>query len=532
MSDSRTPPSSNQRKRAGRTKSRNGCITCKIRHVKCGEEKPACSQCTRTGRKCDGYTDVSQRQLRQAITTSVARYSWSPSPERKLVLVPGTRTERHYVQFFCTQTAPALSGFFPSDFWTKFLPQLSHCNPAVRHAVIAVGSLHQRQLQGRLLSPDADSKEKDEFTLQQYNKAIQKFLQQMGDPTAMGIDSMLIQCVLFICLEMLSGNTKQAIDHAEGGLRILSRQLQDDRVARTTFGKDLFQFFYRQNLQLSYFGRQLMPFTDVANDSAILALDKLRFDNINQARDCLTNITTRALLFIRSVQSKLWIIPQEPLDPQQIQQQADLLEEINLWFKAFEAMRKRSAKNVGILDPRAPLSMLCQYHAAVTWLSTCTSLDEMNFDHFYPHFEVITSAAERLAELCAEEAPNSDMEHFFLDAEVMPVLYWAAMRCRHPILRRRVLHVLSSYRAREGMWDKRLHVAVAKKFVELEETALAHLPVEQRFPEAQDRVYDAMISRDIESPVHSCPVLFRTKPHGVDGPWQDRWEQVSWQETP
>ncbi|KAE8134260.1 Zn(II)2Cys6 transcription factor [Aspergillus pseudotamarii] len=36
-------------------KSRNGCARCKSKRVKCGEEKPYCSRCTRLGVKCPGY---------------------------------------------------------------------------------------------------------------------------------------------------------------------------------------------------------------------------------------------------------------------------------------------------------------------------------------------------------------------------------------------------------------------------------------------------------------------------------------------
>ncbi|KAL3465563.1 fungal-specific transcription factor domain-containing protein [Aspergillus heterothallicus] len=36
-------------------KSRNGCARCKSKRVKCGEEKPNCSRCTRLGVRCPGY---------------------------------------------------------------------------------------------------------------------------------------------------------------------------------------------------------------------------------------------------------------------------------------------------------------------------------------------------------------------------------------------------------------------------------------------------------------------------------------------
>ena len=34
-------------------RSRTGCWTCRTRKVKCGEERPACAQCTRLGHTCD-----------------------------------------------------------------------------------------------------------------------------------------------------------------------------------------------------------------------------------------------------------------------------------------------------------------------------------------------------------------------------------------------------------------------------------------------------------------------------------------------
>ncbi|KAL2829505.1 hypothetical protein BDW59DRAFT_142169 [Aspergillus cavernicola] len=43
-----------RRKWTARVKS--GCITCRIRRVKCDEGKPDCGRCRSTGRKCDGYT--------------------------------------------------------------------------------------------------------------------------------------------------------------------------------------------------------------------------------------------------------------------------------------------------------------------------------------------------------------------------------------------------------------------------------------------------------------------------------------------
>ncbi|KXL49376.1 MAG: hypothetical protein FE78DRAFT_67750 [Acidomyces sp. 'richmondensis'] len=47
---------------------KTGCITCRIRRVKCDEKKPACFRCVATGRHCDGYSSLpfSRRDLQAA----------------------------------------------------------------------------------------------------------------------------------------------------------------------------------------------------------------------------------------------------------------------------------------------------------------------------------------------------------------------------------------------------------------------------------------------------------------------------------
>ncbi|KAI3581608.1 hypothetical protein IWW34DRAFT_818934 [Fusarium oxysporum f. sp. albedinis] len=45
---------------------------------------------------------------------------------------------------FRTLTAPSTASFIPSQFWTRELLQLAHSEPAVWHATLALGALHQR----------------------------------------------------------------------------------------------------------------------------------------------------------------------------------------------------------------------------------------------------------------------------------------------------------------------------------------------------------------------------------------------------
>ena len=52
LSPTGTGPASNTKTRK-RTKT--GCLTCRRRRIKCGEERPVCANCTKSKRQCEGY---------------------------------------------------------------------------------------------------------------------------------------------------------------------------------------------------------------------------------------------------------------------------------------------------------------------------------------------------------------------------------------------------------------------------------------------------------------------------------------------
>ncbi|KAK2127424.1 hypothetical protein NOF04DRAFT_1371352 [Fusarium oxysporum II5] len=55
-----------------------------------------------------------------------------------------TPTNLTLFDVFRTLTAPSTASFIPSQFWTRELLQLAHSEPAVWHATLALGALHQR----------------------------------------------------------------------------------------------------------------------------------------------------------------------------------------------------------------------------------------------------------------------------------------------------------------------------------------------------------------------------------------------------
>ncbi|KAH9845807.1 Fungal specific transcription factor domain [Teratosphaeria destructans] len=67
------------------TKSRNGCVTCKQKRLKCGEEKPTCANCAKRNVECGGYKkDFKWRPFEETNVKSAA------SPPAQAARVPAT----------------------------------------------------------------------------------------------------------------------------------------------------------------------------------------------------------------------------------------------------------------------------------------------------------------------------------------------------------------------------------------------------------------------------------------------------------
>lgn len=525
----------------------------RIRHVKCDEEKPECLQCRKTGRKCDGY-DAKPPKHHHSKPKQGRLASGVPaiSSDHCIVLRPGTREERQYVELFCNQTSRAISGFFSSDFWNYLLPQLSCSQPAIRHAIAAVGAIHERFLHAPSLPAPSAGSQNEPFALQQYNKAI-KHLMDSFPSSEQSLDLTLITCCLFVCLEMLRGNNEQALNHLEAGLRILCRRQKKrlewsnhrNRPAEgfgAVFEQELSYLFARFNIQLSLFGRPLAPFEPSSGDSNApdTSHRDVTFSTILEARHSLDRLMNKALRFIRSAADKTNPIPYSML----LQEQFDISRELNDWSNAFEDLIKRLTRRTRKeLDPRGPLLLRIHHLTSKIWLetgltaevTTWDTTDVMAWDRHYADFETIVLNAALVLNNKSSEESGRDHEvdnvdrstdNFCLDMGIILPLYRIATKCRHPIIRRKAIDLLSTHPRQEGLWNSRCCAKLGELVMAVEEARVSSLPVELRFPESRDRVYETFIPGD--NFPNPCQVNMYLKPDGKYGDWHIRTEYLHW----
>jgi len=174
----------------------------RTRRVKCDESKPSCEKCVKAGRTCVGYLpDNHGNEHSKAPTLTDPKFGLCKD-QLIVVDISGTSRERSCFEFFRSYTIPQLSGF-DTNFWNRLLLQATHHEPAIRHAAIGLGSLHQRFESDKNsvlgLNKNTDS---DGFALQQYVKAIRLLIQPIHDRGKQAADVVLMTCVLFICFEV------------------------------------------------------------------------------------------------------------------------------------------------------------------------------------------------------------------------------------------------------------------------------------------------------------------------------------------
>ncbi|KAF3061631.1 hypothetical protein GL218_03346 [Daldinia childiae] len=288
-----TATTSTKRKRASKPKVRTAS---KIRRVKCDETKPACTRCTSTGRKCDGYDGAppprpkkpassSPDQLATPFSTpttatdgysgtrhDLARSSFAAAYRGNSALqilrplaadIEGTEEERLYFHRFRQAAEAGLAlhaSSLGASFWRRLVPQVGHSDPAVRHALIALGAAyesmqlqqgqHQQEQNYQMMrmkqpaprmSPRGGSPAEPSyfstpppedtyqcadqlelFMIQQYNLSIYH-LQRHVQPgsSSESVETTLICCLIFVCIETSRGNEAAALAHVANGLQII-----------------------------------------------------------------------------------------------------------------------------------------------------------------------------------------------------------------------------------------------------------------------------------------------------------------------
>ncbi|KAJ3963065.1 hypothetical protein N0V92_000206 [Colletotrichum tropicale] len=392
----------------------------------------------------------------------------------------GSREQRAF-DFYRNFSAPAIfsDGSGGSTLWKKLVPHFCHAEPSIRHAVLAISSLHESLSQEKsadagdtISSPKWAGVLSNTFASEQYGKAL-KHLQEWKPSEPAGVTVPLLACLLFICIEFMLGDERASQVHINQG-RLILAQL-DSSIAGSgvsVIKKHFVPIYSRLSLASFLFGSN--P-AEIPSNLRSSSATNLYFASVDEAEVALYELIDDGLRFSNMAKG---IVYSRPTDDPQLQtlqqQQGEILAKFNRWHVAFTVISAlEDAKRAGKL-------CLLYYHTAKIWISTAMSPLETAYDDHIASFAAIIHISAELvhsSKKYVRDPSKAAMStpKFVFDTEVIPPLYYTITKCRHPMLRRAAADLLKQEavtKRRENLWDAHMSVEIGKRIIAIEEDAV------------------------------------------------------------
>ena len=394
-------------------------------------------------------------------------------PRTLLPLLPGDREERRCFAFFRGHTVPTF-GLYDAGFWDGLLLQISHSEPAVHHAVVALGSLHELFSCGTQFQPGRDG-----YTLKQYNKSLGGLNRYISSAKNASLEIVMICCLLFILIESLRGDYDSAGKHLQSGLDILSSLPQDPQRMKVLHD-DILPIFFKLRVQTR-------PFFDVESSlnyplNTVAVCIPKRFSSLSEATNTLYTIINLVLDFCRFKMPALC-----KREVQSGKQAENLLEQhgyyvslLEQWEARFDDLLLQLSISMDSKDKNGViLSKL--HHATVATMLDFPLTDSLcNFDRLLPKFQRIVSLAKFLIE--ATEAAETLWVELWVCNGIRAPLFFVATKCRDQSLRKEATRLISPP-GRKSVWHSRAAAAIAKRVMEIEEERHSCISVAREVPE-------------------------------------------------
>ncbi|KAF7896841.1 uncharacterized protein EAF01_009244 [Botrytis porri] len=461
-----------QRKRRSAPKVKTGCGTCKTRRIKCDEAKPSCMRCSTTGRKCDGYSSdiVISNQTFKDCVTLIQRIS---------IHIPGTAEEKRGFEFFLRNTAAELSGYFDTSFWGNLILAASTQKPALRHAVIALGALHEDFSRKRLHSVPSGEDQNAQLALNQYSKAMGALRRSLSHGKEEPLMA-LMSCILFVCFDSLRGHYESAMVHLQSGLVILrdirksspGNQIIEEKIAPIFRRLSIQSFIYVETKSRHDRTTFVEKLTDV-DGRDVVSYEK--FKNLEDARNGLDQVTDGLFRAHYMLDRRLPIILQSTESLADFDKYTSQLSHWNLAFEQFMSSRgkdltSREVQGAALLKiHHTTLKIMAGMCPDISDLTVVVGLlDSDRFLKYLDDFQIIIDLSKSLIAAAEQDAMNGRPSlTFSSDFGFIGPLYYVCSHCPDMSIRETAMELLLRCPRREGMWNSTLVAQMIQQFWEL-----------------------------------------------------------------
>ena len=152
-------------------------------------------------------------------------------------------------------------------------------------------------------------------------------------------------------------------------------------------------------------------------------------------------------------------------------------------------------------DPEATSYVLMYYYCISIWLHTRLNLTETGYDRFTPEFRELIHHADLYVTAKAEQRPA-----FTFEVGAVPVLYFAASKCRVASLRRKALDLLTKAPGKEFTFGARTTAELIRRLIGIEEVGLELPGMELNGHSASLPINDTLVPSE-DARVHNLELL-------------------------
>lgn len=399
--------------------------------------------------------------------------------------------EERAFHFFLRVTVPVLASAGGSEFWSSLVLKLCHLEAAVRHSIIALSVLHETVVRNGL--PKKNVMDMKVFALHHYDLAIKNCIRRLqGLDHSLGITPLLLS-IIFVYIEVMQKKEVEALEFIRQGRHLLRSQQITSLSSRaiSSVKESIVPIYHQIGLVAHIFGCSVPPVPVDLDDFTNIPGT---FTSVAEARHC---------LFATVDASYRWRFNYRLSRPSDegcsfsSDEQTLLLSRLSQWHTAFTLLTVSQQKKGS--ESASALLLQVYYHLGKIITSTATSTSQSDYDRYVESFgAILLLASDYLAQVTSATVygtPEGFKEHgnvispddlevnlsaCSFEPGVIPALYFTALKCRHPRIRRAARDLLLQYgTAQENLWTALVVAKVAERLIDYETAMASDVAVEE-----------------------------------------------------
>ena len=374
--------------------------------------------------------------------------------------VPGSRTDRELLNYYCCEAADSLSRFSETTLWTRIILQRSEYQPVIRNAVVALSCLYRDYV--RLGSSELELSAKHLQLITRSHSQLRAHL--VRDASA---EVALLCSLIFYTFECLVGNSQQALWHLDQGLTLFQKcQFDYSHPDGESTHSQLRSIFSRLDVHASIYSPERMPILrlslpgQVPEELPVLPDQPLSLTDLEYALTVLQNRTVWHLMtFVEYKENPDLEMPSYALfERSHLETQLQKMEQriMELAMDPFMYSNALQSQRLALIHSETLI-----FHAVLLEnIPQSSSEANARFDAALTQISILLSNPSSEA----VPAPATGIREFTLSTNLIAMLYFICVKTENGRILRRALSLLENFlsEARDGLWNASTAVTVVK----------------------------------------------------------------------